>query len=44
MKAKIISMLTSTMILGACQSNKQIENSFDEAYLKNSVDLLTRKK
>lgn len=40
MKAKIITMLTSTMILGACQSNKQIENSFDEAYLKNSVDLI----
>lgn len=32
-------LLTSIMILSACQSNKQIENSFDEAYLKNSVDL-----
>ena len=38
-EAKIILMLTSTMTLSACQSNKQIENSFNEAYLKNSADL-----
>ena len=36
---KTIVLLTSIMVLGACQSNKQIENSFNETYLKNSVDL-----
>ena len=40
MYIKFFSLLCTVLLLGGCQSAKQIENSFDEQYLANSTDLI----